>query len=45
MMPRRDGIVLGNTQERGVWSLDVNEEARQRIVTNAMQLFRATTPR
>ena len=45
MMPRRDGIVLGNTQERGVWSLDVNEEARQRIVTNAMRFFRATPPR
>lgn len=39
MMPRSDGIALGNTQERGNWSLDANEEVRQRLVENAIQLF------
>ena len=43
MTPRSDGIVLGNTQERGNWSLDVNEEVRQRVVANAMQFFGAMT--
>ena len=39
MMPRRDGIVLGGTSERDVWTLDVNEEERKRVVEGHMQLF------
>ncbi len=39
MMPRRDGIALGGTSERGVWSLEPNQEARQRIVDTHIELF------
>lgn len=39
MMPRSDGIALGNTQERGNWSLDVNDEVRRHMIENAMRLF------
>ena len=39
MMPRRDGIALGGTSERGVWSLEPNKEARQRIVDTHIELF------
>ena len=39
MMPRRDGIAVGGTSERGVWTLEPNEEARQRIVDQHIQLF------
>src|SRR5262249_12662738 len=41
MMPRRDGIAVGGTSERGVWTLEPNEEARQRIVDQHIQLFAA----
>lgn len=41
MQPRRDGIVLGGTSERGVWSLEPNEEARRRIVEGHIELFGA----
>jgi hypothetical protein len=41
MMPRRDGIALGGTSERGEWSLEPNEEARTRIVEGHIQLFRS----
>jgi hypothetical protein len=41
MMPRSDGIVLGGTAEPDVWTLDVNESERQRIVTGHMELFSA----
>lgn len=39
MMPRRDGIVLGGTSERDVWTLDVNEGERKRIVDAHIDLF------
>jgi glycine/D-amino acid oxidase-like deaminating enzyme len=39
MFPRRDGILLGGTFERGVWEMDVNEEARQRILAGHRALF------
>jgi D-amino-acid oxidase len=39
MMPRRDGIAVGGTSERGVWTLEPNEEARKRIVAQHIQLF------
>jgi glycine/D-amino acid oxidase-like deaminating enzyme len=39
MFPRRDGVLLGGTFERGVWSMDVNEEARQRILAGHRAFF------
>lgn len=44
MMPRRDGLALGGTSERGVWTLEPNEEARQRIVAAQIRLFSAMRP-
>jgi D-amino-acid oxidase len=41
MMPRSDGIVLGNSQEPDNWSLEPNEETRQRIVSAAIEFFSA----
>ena len=41
MQPRSDGIILGGTSERGVWSLEPNEEARQRVVDGHIELFDA----
>ena len=39
MQPRTDGIILGGTSERGVWSLEPNEEARRRVVEGHIELF------
>jgi D-amino-acid oxidase len=39
MFPRRDGILLGGTHERGVWTLDPNVEAQTRIVSGHQQFF------
>lgn len=39
MMPRRDGIVLGHVNVRGDWSFDVDEEAKVRVMENAMRAF------
>lgn len=44
MMPRSDGIVLGGTSERGVSTLEPNEEARGRVVEGHIQLFTAMRP-
>ena len=41
MQPRSDGIILGGTSERGVWSLEPNEEARRRVVEGHIELFSA----
>lgn len=41
MMPRSDGIILGGTSERDVWTFDVNEKERQRIVEGHIELFSA----
>lgn len=41
MMPRSDGIILGGTSEKGVWTLDVNEEERKRIVEGHIELYQA----
>ena len=41
MQPRSDGIVLGGTSERGVWSLEPNEEARRQVVEGHIELFDA----
>jgi glycine/D-amino acid oxidase-like deaminating enzyme len=39
MMPRSDGIVLGHVNQRGVWSLDVDEERRKQVVEAAIAFF------
>ncbi len=41
MMPRSDGIILGGTSERDVWTTDVNEAERTRIVEGHIELFNA----
>ena len=41
MQPRSDGIVLGGTSERGIWSLEPNAEARRRVVEGHIELFDA----
>ncbi len=37
--PRSDGIALGGTRQPGVWSLEPDDEARQRIVERAIERF------
>jgi len=39
MMSRHDGIILGGTSERDVWTLDVNEAERKRVVEGHMKMF------
>lgn len=39
MMPRVDGILLGGTFERDVWTLDPNPDAAERIIQGHMRLF------
>jgi glycine/D-amino acid oxidase-like deaminating enzyme len=39
MFPRRDGILLGGTFERGEWSLTPDPQAAERIVRGHMELF------
>ena len=41
MQPRRDGIVLGGTSERGEWSREPNQEALRRIVGAHMAVYSA----
>jgi D-amino-acid oxidase len=41
MNPRSDGIVIGNLQERGSWSLEPLDDVRDRNITAAMQFFNA----
>jgi glycine/D-amino acid oxidase-like deaminating enzyme len=43
-MPRRDGIALGTTQERGVATLEPNLEAQQRIVDACIKFYSAMRP-
>ena len=43
-MPRRDGIALGTTQERGVATLEPNPEAQQRIVDACIKFYSAMRP-
>ena len=44
MMPRKDGIILGGTSERGVWTLDPSEEERKRVVDAHIALFAGMRP-
>ena len=39
MMPRRDGIVLGHVNQRGVSSLEIDEGERKRVVEAAIAFF------
>jgi D-amino-acid oxidase len=40
MTPRRDGIVLGHVSQKGVWSMDVDEDERKKVVDRAIAFFR-----
>ncbi|HEY1251636.1 MAG TPA: FAD-dependent oxidoreductase [Thermoanaerobaculia bacterium] len=44
MFPRRDGILLGGTHERGVETLEPNLEAEQRILSGHRELFGRMRP-
>ena len=44
MMPRHDGIVLGGTSERDLWTTEVNEAEKVRIIDNHVNLFASMTP-
>jgi D-amino-acid oxidase len=39
MMPRSDGIALGSTNERGVWTLEIDEEVQRRVVEEHRKIF------
>lgn len=39
MFPRRDGILLGGTHERGVWTVEPNIEAAGRVFAAHQQFF------
>jgi D-amino-acid oxidase len=41
MMARSDGIILGGTSQRGVWSMDVDEAERKRVVDSHIAVFGA----
>ena len=44
VMPRRDGIAIGTTQERGVSTLEPNEEAMKRNVDAVIRFYSAMRP-
>jgi glycine/D-amino acid oxidase-like deaminating enzyme len=39
MMPRSDGIILGGTSQRGVWTLEPDESERKRVVDAHIAVF------
>jgi len=41
MMARSDGIVLGGTSQRGVWTLEPDEAERKRVVDSHIAVFSA----
>jgi len=41
MMARNDGIILGGTSQRGVWTLEPDENERKRVVESHIPLFSA----
>ena len=41
MMPRNDGIVLGGTSQRDVWTLEPDEDERRRVVESHIEVFNA----
>jgi glycine/D-amino acid oxidase-like deaminating enzyme len=44
VMPRRDGIAIGTTQERGVSTLEPNEEAMKRNVDAVIKFYSGMRP-
>jgi hypothetical protein len=44
MMPRADGIVLGGTRERDVWTLEPNPDELKRVVEGHREFFSAMRP-
>jgi D-amino-acid oxidase len=41
MTPRSDGIALGHVSQKGVWSMDVDEDERKKVVDRAIAFFRS----
>ncbi|MGH9144862.1 MAG: FAD-dependent oxidoreductase [Vicinamibacterales bacterium] len=41
MMARNDGIILGGTSQRGVWTLEPDEAERKRVVDSHIAVFSA----
>src|SRR5262249_18051727 len=41
MMPRTDGIALGGTSQRDVWTMEPDEDERKRVVDGHIELFNA----
>jgi hypothetical protein len=41
MMARNDGIILGGTSQRGVWTLEPDEAERKRVVDSHIAVFGA----
>jgi len=41
MMSRSDGIILGGTSQRGVWTLEPDEDERKRVVDSHIAVFGA----
>ena len=39
MMPRSDGIILGGTSQRDVWTMEPDENERKRVVDGHIELF------
>ena len=39
MMPRHDGIVLGGTSQRDIWTTEIDDVERQRVVETHIALF------
>ena len=39
MMPRGDGIILGGTSQRDVWTMEPDEAERKRVVEGHIELF------
>ena len=39
MMPRSDGIILGGTSQRDVWTMEPDEAERRRVVEGHLELF------
>ena len=44
MMARSDGIVLGGTSQRDVWTLEPDEDERKRVVESHIAVFSAMRP-
>jgi D-amino-acid oxidase len=45
MMPRADGIALGGTSQRGIWTLEPDDDERRRVVESHIEVFSAMKPR